>query len=426
MLMRLEYFIRSLVLIFFCVIASNLIWLSQAGADEAAFVGAKIYSAPGRAPIERGSILVRDGIITGIGRSSEIDVPASAEVINVTGKIITAGLSNSHVHFNLPSLDVLSQGNLIAYVTDMLLSRGFLYVLDTGSMPGMATEIRRRVESGEMKGPHILVAGGSLVPAGASPFYLRPTVLPDAELPLRAQAQVDLALQMGADAIKIYTGSIVGLSPAGPEVVPMDVAVVKGVTDAAHVRGMFVIAHPSNNTGAWAAVRGGVDILAHTFPQEGWDRTIPSAMIEREVALIPTLKLLRYEGERFALPEASIVYATSIAQEQVFTVSQLGGEILFGTDVGYMTDFDPTDEYLLMREAGLTFDQILSSLTTAPAKRFGRSNSTGQLATGMDADFIVLPYDPAKDITAFSHPDIVMRRGQTLYQRQGTGSLRQP
>jgi hypothetical protein len=38
-----------------------------------------------------------------------------------------------------------------------------------------------------------------------------------------------------------------------------------------------------------------------------------------------------------------------------------------------MNDYDPTDEYALMAEAGMTFRQILASLTTAPAERFGAS-----------------------------------------------------
>jgi RNase P/RNase MRP subunit p30 len=33
-----------------------------------------------------------------------------------------------------------------------------------------------------------------------------------------------------------------------------------------HRRGRFVIAHPGNSAGARAAIEGGVDILAHTFP----------------------------------------------------------------------------------------------------------------------------------------------------------------
>ena len=226
-----------------------------------------------------------------------------------------------------------------------------------------------------------------------------------------------MAKQFEAAGIKIYSGSIVNLSDTGIDVVPMDVEVVRGVADAARNRGMFVIAHPSNNAGAWAAINGGVDILSHTFPQGGWDRSIPLAMVEKNVALIPTLKLWRYEGERFGQPEGFIVESTEIAQEQLAAFSQLGGQVLFGTDVGYITDFNPTDEYAQMQEAGLSFEQILVSLTTAPAKRFGVADKTGRREAGLGADLVVLAADPADDITAFASPELVMRHGEAVFER---------
>jgi hypothetical protein len=44
--------------------------------------------------------------------------------------------------------------------------------------------------------------------------------------------------------------------------------------------------------------------------------------------------------------------------------------VLFGTDAGYMTVLDPTEEYVRLAEAGLTPMQILAALTTAPAARW--------------------------------------------------------
>jgi imidazolonepropionase-like amidohydrolase len=52
-------------------------------------------------------------------------------------------------------------------------------------------------------------------------------------------------------------------------------------------------------------------------------------------------------------------------------LSRGGGEVLFGTDVGYMTAYDPTEEYALMAKAGMTLLQILASLTAGPTERFG-------------------------------------------------------
>ena len=61
--------------------------------------------------------------------------------------------------------------------------------------------------------------------------------------------------------------------------------------------------------------------------------------------------------------------------------AQAGGQILFGTDVGYMTDYDPAEEYRLMARA-LTPMQILASLTTAPAARWKEEARRGRVAGG--------------------------------------------
>lgn len=395
----------------------NLGFGGSAAATDTAFVGARLYPAPDAAPIENGVIVVSSGKIKAVGPSDQISVPDGAEIISVDGKAITAGLWNSHVHFNLPPLDSLTDDQISAYVRDMLLQYGFIHVLDTGSLPGVTQELRRRIDAGEMMGPAILIAGGSLVPSGASPFYLRPAVLPDAEIPERAQAQIDMVKGFGSDGIKIYAGSIVSTSERSVDIVSMDLDIVRGVTAAAHIRGMFVVAHPSNNAGAWAAINGGVDILAHAFPQDGWDRSILPAMLQQDVALIPTLKLWRFDGERFGQLDAFIVSTIKMAQEQLAAFSDLGGQVLFGTDVGYVTDFDPTAEYILMREAGLSFAQILASLTTAPAQRFGMADHTGQLKVGMDADLIVFDDDPGLDIAAFANPGVVVMRGQIVFER---------
>jgi imidazolonepropionase-like amidohydrolase len=68
-----------------------------------------------------------------------------------------------------------------------------------------------------------------------------------------------------------------------------------------------------------------------------------------------------------------------------------------------------------MREAGLTFAQILASLTTAPAKRFGAASRTGTVAAGMDADLVVVKGDPSIDIAALVDVQYAFRKGRLLY-----------
>lgn len=410
---KLGFSIWRIVLVLFFGFGSLGTFVAGSAA-ETVFYGAKIYTAPDAAPIENGVIVISGGKIAAVGSRRDIQTPSSADQVDVTGKIITAGLWNSHVHFSLPPLKNLTNDKIQSYVTDMLLQYGFVHVLDTGSLPGVTTEIRRRIEVGEMIGPTIIIAGGSLVPKGATPFYVRPTVMPDAAPPSEAQAQVDMVLGFGMDGIKIFSGSILGFG----NIAHMDADVVRGVTEAAHNRGAFVVSHPTTSIGAWAAINGGVDILAHTFPEPGWDRSIPAAMVESGMALIPTLKLWRYDGERQNLPENFVINSTPQAQEQLVAFSRLGGQVLFGTDVGYMMDFDPTEEYVLMQDAGLSFAAILSSLTTSPASRFGLDDQTGRLEVGMDADLVVLSEDPAEDTTAFARPFLVMRQGQVIFERR--------
>jgi len=67
-----------------------------------------------------------------------------------------------------------------------------------------------------------------------------------------------------------------------------------------------------------------------------------------------------------------------------------------------------------MAQAGMYFQQILASLTTAPAQRFGR-NELGRIAVGFDADLVILKSDPAKDIQALTAVAYTLRDGKIIY-----------
>jgi imidazolonepropionase-like amidohydrolase len=111
------------------------------------------------------------------------------------------------------------------------------------------------------------------------------------------------------------------------------------------------------------------------------------------------------------------------AQEQIANteIGQLrawvatGGTVLFGTDLGAV-DYDPSEEYVLMAEAGMSLRQILASLTTAPAERFGESKQLGRIAAGLQADLAVLKDDPSKNIRALAAVQYTLRAGKIIYR----------
>jgi len=125
--------------------------------------------------------------------------------------------------------------------------------------------------------------------------------------------------------------------------------------------------------------------------------------------LIPTLTL-------FSGTDGPDANHLGILQE-VKSYSDAGGQILFGTDIGYITDYHLlTREYELLDRAGLTYRQVLAALTTAPAKRLGFAATTGWIAAGQDADLVILDQDPADDIRAFSQIRMTLRQGNVIYR----------
>jgi imidazolonepropionase-like amidohydrolase len=146
-----------------------------------------------------------------------------------------------------------------------------------------------------------------------------------------------------------------------------------------------------------------------------WDDAFVAKMKANGTSLVPTLKLWGYELRKSAEPPESIERYNATAAGQVLQFQRAGGQILFGTDVGYMTEYDTTEEFELLSRAGLTPMQILATLTTAPAARFGESASRGKIAPGMDADLVVLDGDPSQDARNFAKVYYTIRAGRVIY-----------
>jgi len=91
-----------------------------------------------------------------------------------------------------------------------------------------------------------------------------------------------------------------------------------------------------------------------------------------------------------------------------------GGSIVFGTGAGYIPQYDPMLDHLLLDEGGIPFPDHLASLTTEPALRFAY-DYLGQVAPGMVADLVLLDGDPEVDVTAFNRVRLVLREGRALF-----------
>jgi len=197
----------------------------------------------------------------------------------------------------------------------------------------------------------------------------------------------------------------------------MPIPVVKAIAAETHRLGKPVFAHPTDNQGLAIALDGGVDILAHTTPDGGraWSADTIQLMLTAHLSVIPTLKLWKDELLKHGGIDDIHNPFIPVALHQVHDFSAAGGNLLFGTDVGYITDYSTQDEYKLLAGSGLDFRQILTMLTTAPAKQFGLTTRTGQIAPGMDADIVLLDGDPATDILSFDKVIYTLCQGKIIY-----------
>jgi hypothetical protein len=190
-----------------------------------------------------------------------------------------AGFWNSHVHFTerkWANAATIPAPELSAQLEAMLTRYGFTSVFDTGSMWENTRRIRDRVESAEVAGPRIRSTGEILYPPGGVPTDLVLDIagamrvkLPEVGTEAEATEAARKLLDAGVDGIKLYAQTW------APPIVVLPPAAIHGAVAEAHRRGKLVFAHPSNRDGLLTAVRGGVDILAHTTPQSGlWTNAI--------------------------------------------------------------------------------------------------------------------------------------------------------
>jgi len=385
------------------------------GDETLAIRDATIYPSPDDPPLEHASILIRDGFIVDFGPN--IAIPADARILPCNHCFVTAGFWNTHVHFTEPKWNnaaFLSASRLNRQLSDMLNSRGFTTVVDLGSDPRNTVSIRRRIEYGHLLGPYIYTAGSAQYPPHGIPFYIRDSapkymqrLMPQPTSPAEAASVERKNIARGADVLKLFTGSYI----AHGQVEPMPVANAAAAVHVAHAHHELAFAHPSNLQGVTVARDAGVDVLAHAADTtKGITPELIQSLVDHQMAMVPTLKM-------FATTVTTKPAYLDPIYAEVRQFHEDGGQLLFGTDVGYMTDYTTGGEFEGLVRSGLTAKDILRMLTTAPAQRFSVADQKGRIANDRLADLVILSADPMADPANFAAVQTTIRSGRIIYSR---------
>ncbi|WP_129649032.1 amidohydrolase family protein [Peristeroidobacter agariperforans] len=385
--------------------------------------GVKIYPAPDAPPVS-GQVVITGNKIESVTASKPRSTAAKKHA-QCDGGVIVAGFQNSHVHFTGEEFSNARQrpaAQLDTALTRMLTRYGYTTVFDVTSDGANTLALRSRIEKGELRGPRILTVGPGLFPRHGLPIYishLPKELLDKLAQPGSAEEAVQIVrknLDAGADGTKLFIATPQG--DGTNKRIPS--AIASAAAKETHRRGKLVFAHPTDIQGIQDALAAHVDILTH--PPLGapapWPEPLMKQLRDAGVSMTPTLQLFPYELDKQRVPADIAERLVNETLTEFGKFAALGGQVLFGTDVGYMTDYDPTREYELLAKAGLTAMQILASLTTTPAARWNEQSSRGRIATGMAADLVVLDADPADSPRNFAAVRCAVRDGEVIYSRQ--------
>ncbi len=379
---------------------------------------ATVWAGPDADLVPDRAVLIRSGVIESVEamsgrRPRDADLP----VWDARGRVLTAGFWNCHVHLTEPvwaGAARASASRLQQALDEVLVSRGFTTVVDLASNSRDTLPLISRLEAGELTGPTVLTATEAIHPARGLPFYTRESVpwlfwwaIPTPWTRRGARRAASRQLRKGAQVIKLFTGSYVERD----RVKPMDVRLASAAADVAHEHGRLVFAHTSNATGLRVALDAGVDVIAHVPDETEGTASMLRQAASDGVRLVPTLQMF---AETVTTSRA---YLDPI-DDALRTFLDAGGRILFGTDVGYLREYDTVGELDALARCGLDSRSILRSLTMEPAAAFGRGDQ-GSVAPGMTADLTVLATcDPQVTPQDFSRVAAVVKTGQLIHSAE--------
>ena len=382
-----------------------------------AFTNARIIDGTGRAPIERGTLVVSGGRLTAVGPAASTTIPAGAQRIDASGKTIVPGFINDHAHLNVERDATLPVRDDLVRRLKIYAAYGVTSTVSLGSTQADELEGFTLMQEQDRVG----LDRARLYTAGLNAI---------GKTPEDARASVDRLANLHAHVIKFHING-------NPN--DMNRPTWSAIIDESHKKGLKASVHIFYQKDAEASVDDGVDILAHSIRDQDVTPGLIAKMKQKNVAYIPTLtrdlSVFVYETTPDFLKEPFFQRGMSLYKEQVPLVSSAefhdklkkdpntevirkalveanknlkilsdaGITIAMGTDSGVANNPGRWQGYFeqvemeMMNKAGMSPMKVIVASTGDAAKVMGLKN-VGTLQAGNWADLVVLRANPLDNI----------------------------
>ena len=401
--------IAGLVAILFATTAAG-----AASAQNLVVSNARIITGTGQV-IEKGSVVVKDGKIASVAAGA---APAAAGAVRIdaTGMTVMAGFIDDHRH--------LIYGPPEAYFRDQaqqrmqeLLDSGVTTVLSGGDNPAGILELKKRVESGQLKGPRIITS--TQVPTGR---------LPNEEA---ARAAIRAAKATGADTV----AEIIYPMATFPEMAgDQETKNLSAAIDEANKLNLPVQVHAVSPPAMVAAVKAGARKLVHT-PHFGWVSDADAQVVKTAGAQVssctgfgaPVFDVFNRDNKptfRDGRPwPAGILAGEGRGREAGY--KPVNARTLFdnGVTFGYCTDtnyYAPAALAQELRVLSLVFSPIdlVQILGRNSAAFIDRSADLGSLEVGKLGDMVILNGNPLEGYWNLLNAVVTVKAGVIMADKR--------